>query len=314
MPLTPKQQEIATKLVNVHDDAEWDPASGQLYRDTLESALGGVVSRLGKGERLFASKWDLHQVHACEGGYMASKQEDFEWSPQKLRGKLFHRSMERFMLSSNPPPPVEIVEASLTYFKLPDDNGKGPRDFLLSLSPEQLHDLVRDGNDALAKFIMDWPPLDRRLAPRVEMPLRVDLLDRRIVLKARVDLAFGLAGAGSRCVRLVEFKTGDFYPDHLDDLRFYALLETLVRGLPPLRIALYYPDSGECICEDVTPQMLTETIGWVIKGLEKISRADHLPFDSLELNVNPSCRWCPASVYCPAFQQESSSRGPRLGT
>ena len=61
----------------------------------------------------------------------------------------------------------------------------------------------------------------------------------------------GRRGRESRRV-IVDFKSGGHSPVHRDDLRFYALIETLVHDVPPRRLVTYYLDDAECEVEEVT--------------------------------------------------------------
>ena len=74
--------------------------------------------------------------------------------------------------------------------------------------------------------------------------MRVDLCDERIVLRGKYDLALGRAQGTEARVLIVDFKTGDRHGSHLDDLRYYALLETIRNGVPPFRVATYYLDAS----------------------------------------------------------------------
>ena len=55
---------------------------------------------------------------------------------------------------------------------------------------------------------------------------------------------------------LVDLKTGGFAPSHRDDLRFYALVETLRLGVPPRLLASYYLDGGRLQQEPVSEDTL----------------------------------------------------------
>ena len=55
---------------------------------------------------------------------------------------------------------------------------------------------------------------------------------------------------------LLDLKTGGFGPAHRDDLRFYALVETLRLGVPPRLLATYYLDAARLQQEAVTEELL----------------------------------------------------------
>ena len=81
-------------------------------------------------------------------------------------------------------------------------------------------------------------------------------VDGPIVLSGKVDLTIGRpAGAESRKV-IIDLKTGWAAPKHREDLRFYALVETLRTQVPPRKLASFYLDAGQPVVEDVTEATL----------------------------------------------------------
>jgi hypothetical protein len=78
----------------------------------------------------------------------------------------------------------------------------------------------------------------------LEGKVRAELFDARVVLSGKTDLALGQADGTTAGKVLIDFKTGGFSPAHIDDLRFYALLETLKIGTPPRLLASYYLEAG----------------------------------------------------------------------
>ncbi len=94
-------------------------------------------------------------------------------------------------------------------------------------------------------------------------------------------------------------KTGRFAPHHLDDLRFYALLEILRLGVPPRRLATYYLDKGGFLPEDVTVPLLRSTVGRVAEGIVKLVELRAARREPV-VRPGPSCRWCPLASTCDA--------------
>ena len=83
----------------------------------------------------------------------------------------------------------------------------------------------------------------------------------------RADLVIGRpCGRESRRV-IVDFKSGRQSPVHRDDLRFYALIETLVHDVPPRRLVTYYLDGAECEVEDVTIAVLRAALRRMLDGI-----------------------------------------------
>ena len=57
---------------------------------------------------------------------------------------------------------------------------------------------------------------------------------------------------------------------HREDLRFYALIETLVREVPPRLLASYSLDSAAAETEDVTVDLLRSTLRRTLDGVQRM--------------------------------------------
>jgi hypothetical protein len=102
----------------------------------------------------------------------------------------------------------------------------------------------------------------------------------------------------NRATRLaIDLKTGKAWPEHAEDMRFYALLLALRFGVPPYRVATLYLDSGEWQSEDVDRRVLERAADRVIEAVRAwaASRAGR----PLPLRPGPYCAWCPRSTTCP---------------
>ena len=105
------------------------------------------------------------------------------------------------------------------------------------------------------------------------------------------------SGDESRKV-IIDLKTGRPSPKHRQDLGFYALLETLARGVPPRKLATFYLDASEAQVEDVSERLLRSAVRRTLDGINAIVE--------LEAEGRPpvrrpgsSCRWCPLADTCP---------------
>ena len=156
--------------------------------------------------------------------------------------------------------------------------------------------------DQVCAFLEMWPPLDPRWRPRSESKARVDLLDDRITLQGKVDLTLGVA-EGTRAGKvLIDLKTGGFSPVHVDDLRFYALVEAIKVGVPPRRVATHYLESGNLVPEDVSEAMLTSA---AVRVIDAVNRWLELRSGRIVPVLKPSaaCRWCPVLQECDGGRQ-----------
>ena len=146
--------------------------------------------------------------------------------------------------------------------------------------------------DRVTKFLECFPPLRRSWWPVLESPLRAELGGGRIVLSGRVDLVLGRTVGLVAGKAFVDFKTGSRFPGHVDDLRFYALLETLRLGVPPFRLASYYLDQGDIVSEDVTEAVLEAAAARAADGVVKLVEL-RLAEREPTRRAGPSCRRCP---------------------
>jgi hypothetical protein len=124
-----------------------------------------------------------------------------------------------------------------------------------------------------------WPALDPSWFPRTQEVLRAPLVDGRIELSARVDLAVGRPAEDVASVAVVEVKSGVRRPGHRLDLHFYALIETLRSTVPPFAVATYYSRTGELDVEPVTPELLVGAARRCLAGIRAMGPAagDHGP-------------------------------------
>jgi RecB family exonuclease len=149
----------------------------------------------------------------------------------------------------------------------------------------------------VSAFAELWPPLSRHWMPRTETAVRAELCGGKVVLSGRVDLSLG-APEGDRAGRvLVDLKTGGSSAGHLHDLRFYALLETMRSGVPPLRLATSYLEAGDLAVEEVDEDVLEAAVRRTVQGAKAVVEL-RLGLRSPAVRPNPACRWCPARTSC----------------
>ena len=104
----------------------------------------------------------------------------------------------------------------------------------------------------------------------LEAPIRAEFAKGSIILSGKVDLSLGKPLGTTAGKVIVDFKTGGFYSSHREDLRFYALLESIRLGVPPRMVATYYLDRSEFSSEHVTENVLESALFRVEDGIGKI--------------------------------------------
>ena len=96
---------------------------------------------------------------------------------------------------------------------------------------------------------------------------------------------------------IIDVKTGRPSPRHRQDLGFYALLETLVREVPPRKVATFYLDAGEAQVEDVSERLLESAMRRTLDGLAAIIELEALGRAPTR-RAGTTCNWCPISADC----------------
>ena len=220
-------------------------------------------------------------------------EDSFSWSPAVAGGQVAHRAIQLMLNWRGDPIPADLVDEAIARLV---DNDTTLGDWIAGLSQADLSDLRGTAVDKVIKFQECFPPLDKRSAPTTESSVRWPL-EGPIILSGKVDLTLGRpSGAESRKV-IIDLKTGWVSPKHREDLRFYALVETLRTQVPPRKLASFYLDAGEPVVEDVTEGVLRTATR---RLLDAINAEIELRFEGREPVKRPgrSCRWCPLQPEC----------------
>ena len=302
--LNPAQQALREALGAARNDRPTFAADlGPRLRAQLEDGLRPLVvvlDTLGL-EKLWISKHKLSSIHGCEVRFLDEEDRGFEgWTVPLARGTVAHRAIELSMNVRGEPVPAELVDHTLS--SLTEGETNGLADWLQSISEFERADLRGSAIDKVSAFLETWPPLKPGWRPRSESTVRVDLLDDRITLKGKVDLTVG-AAEGTRAGKvLIDLKTGGFSPTHVDDLRFYALVEAIKIGVPPRRVATHYLESNNLVPEDVSEAMLTSA---AVRVVDAVNRWLDLRSGRVVPVLKPSaaCRWCPVLQECDSGRQ-----------
>lgn len=268
------------------------PDTADRLRAGLEERLADLVETL-TDVPFVVTKGSLSRVHTCEAHHVAEEAVGFSWSARTARGAIAHKAIELGFGMRVPAPPLELVDLAID--RVLEDE-RGPAGFLAEAPAAELGELRAAASDYVCKFSDEFPPLKAAWRPRLESSLIGSLFGGRIELRGKVDLALGQARGTAAHVLIVDFKTGRPGPAHIDDLRFYALLETLRVGVPPFRVASWYLDSGQWHAEDVDDDLLEVAVRRTADGVRKLATlASGRP---PTLSPGPACRWCVARTTC----------------
>jgi PD-(D/E)XK nuclease superfamily len=291
--LTPLQQRTQEALGSAVDERQdWDPTTG----DALKARLLDSVADLDPpGEdALFVSKARLTSVLGCEVKHQAEERAGFRWTVPTARGAVAHKAVELLAFARAGTTAVEMVDETVAR-AVEDRNllGASLMEFLQALPEFDLAQLRSDATRLAAAFIDVFPPLKTQWAPVAEPSFRVELLDGALVLSGQPDLVLGRP-EGLKAKRVViDWKSGAVRQEHLDDLRYYAVLVTMRQGIPPLRVGTVYLDSGNVETRPVDDGLLEAGVRRTAAGVRRLVElaAGAEPV----LRPGPACGWCPVT-------------------
>jgi hypothetical protein len=308
--LNPAQAEVLGALgARPHERPQFDPRLRDELRAELDERLAPVVERLPAGEALWLSKHLLSSVHGCEGMFVARDAEDFTWTPANARGVVAHKAIELAVSWRGEPTPGLLVDEAMARLVAGTDSIGG---YLGGLGEGERAELHGEAVERVSMFQECFPPLEARWRPVPESRLRAELCGERVVLTGKVDLTVGRADGMRAGKVLVDLKTGGFAPNHVEDLRFYALIETLRLGVPPRLLATYYLDGGRLQDEAVSEAVLRSAVERVVAGADAAVALRHEAREPV-LRPGMPCRWCPVSADCGTGQRWLQARDEEDG-
>ena len=292
---TPLQQRTLDLLRRTGDPIEFE----REFVDELIDDVSAAIDDLGSGlddyvaanGSLRVNKHTLSSVLACE--VQAMIDERFSWTTANAVGQVAHRAIHQLVHWRGEPIPMDLVDDALA--RLADeDTSLG--DWVARLPSSDLAELRAAAVERVTRFDECFPPLDKRAQPMTEAAVRWPL-DGPIVLTGKVDLVMGKpTGTESRKV-IVDLKTGRVAQRHRDDLRFYALVETLRTAVPPRKLASFYLDAGDAHVEDVSTAVLQSAARRTVDGVRALVELVTGAREPVK-RVGPHCRWCPEAGTC----------------
>jgi hypothetical protein len=303
MELTSAQRRTQEQLIGIGPPPLLALDLAERVRAALEGRLAAAGVVPGKGDNVWLGKQRLNDLQRCESLFQAGLLREgppFEHSPVTASGRLFHKAIELDVATERAVDPMTVCERAAGHASEQDDAfGR----YWGTLDRFARADLMMDAGRRLVLFRDSFPPLPRRWAPQPEMFVKVILAGGRVVLSGAPDLVLG------RTRKLaIDFKSGRAWPEHPEDMRFYALLFLLRTGVAPYRVATFFLDSGEWQSEDVSPATLERAAQRVVEAARIAVElaAGRRP----ELSPGPYCGRCPRVAACPA----ASTRGPPEST
>lgn len=295
--MNPAQQEIVDRLrKNEETAATFGPELRVGLRAELSDGLAPIAQRLT--EPLWLNKHVIAQALGCERRLMGERDEKFAWSVPIARGSVAHKAIELSVHRLDRLTAMELVDEAIASL-ITNEVGLG--DWLATCGDTTRAEIRSEAVARVSAFEELWPQLSPRWWPVLESRMSAEFCDSRIILRGKTDLTLGRASGERAGKVIVDMKTGRFSPDHIADLRFYALVETLRVGTPPRLLASSYLDSGDLHVETVTEDLLW---GQVKRVIDAAGRYATLLAEERDPNVHPgpACRWCRVSADCTEGQ------------
>ena len=233
LPLSPAQRRTLEGLIGTGDRPVFPADLVPRIRRRLEEAVRAAAPP----EPIWLGKSNLADLDRCPGLFdavRAGERGPFAFSDRFAAGRLAHKAIELEVAGRAERDPHELAEASVE--RLLEDPAFAA--YWQELDELRRDEVLMEAAKTLELFRSTMPPLRllrRRLAPCTEWPVRVELADGALVLAGTLDLVLGRPTEDdpTRAARLaIDLKTGRAWPEHAEDMRFYALLLALRFGVP----------------------------------------------------------------------------------
>jgi len=291
--LNPAQQNVLDRLGKKAAPGEEFPAElGPSLRHELSQSFGPIAVRLT--DPLFLNKHVIGMAMGCEKRFLAERATKFAWSPPTARGTIAHKAIELSVHRLDELAPPDLVDEAMASIGR-NDTGLG--DWLQTCGDTVRAEVRSEAVARVAAFVELWPALPNKWRPVLESSSSAEFCASMIILRGKTDLTIGTPAGRTAGKVIVDMKTGRYSPDHVSDLRYYALLETMKIGVPPRMLATSYLDSGELHTEAVTEDMLWSQVHRVIDAAGRIATLLAEERDPV-IQPGPPCWWCPVQATC----------------
>ena len=289
--LNPTQERLLAQLRRDGAPLVFDRAAVEDLLARARAAFAELSERLG-GERLVVHKGFLSRVLGCEVQYLLP--DDFAWTPAKARGFVAHKAIELLNNWRGEPVPAALVDEAIARLA---DQTSNRGNYVAGLTDADHAELRGRAVEHVTRYMQDFPPIPASAHPIPEAVSKWAPPGACIELSGKADLVVGKPDGRTSTRLIIDFKTGPRAHHHRLDLRFYALLETLAREVPPRKLVTYYLDYAEADVEEVSEATLASTLDRVIGSIE---RDVELRIDGRTPVKRPgaTCRWCELRTTC----------------
>ncbi len=256
----------------------------------LESELRSAVGPLT------VTKGHMNNVLQCEGKY--AYPQAFSWTSAAAQGTIVHKAAELFFGGLRQQDAPSMFEAAVRRVRVSRLDGT-LGDFVDSLNEEEMQTMQALAINSIANLLDSFSDIRDSWNPAPEFATTTWIgTSKRVVFSGKIDLRLGSVQTNTASTLLIDFKTGKPSTSDFDDLRFYALIETLRTGLPPFRLANVYLKNATHSVEDYDEEILWNAAERAVDGALRMSEISNGEREAF-LTPGPHCYYCPSSSTCP---------------
>jgi len=277
-------------------------------RSHLEAAAAAWAEAVPEGVVVRVTKEAVASVRRCELRHLdglGRRLEPGQPVPAVVRGRLVDAVFRQVATTGGVggDPLADAVAACAA-------EGEPVEADLAALSEDQRQQVRAEVEAATATLVASWPTLPVGAGLRTQERLLVALAGGRVVLSGRPDLAIGRPTRHRAGVLVCEAKSGCFRAAHLEDLRFYALLEALRWGVAPFRGVVWSLGDGRLEALDIDADLLWSETLRVADAVTRLTRlaAGEAP----RASANPLCPSCPRLPGCADGSRQVALAGGAL--
>jgi hypothetical protein len=277
-------QQIVTLLTGNQSPPTFDPAFARSARQRFIDLMNELQpdSPIWIGKRLFTDL--LH----CE----ALTPVDYVVDEHNAAGEISHRALAILFSLPADEWPSQIATRLVTAAIRTADRGLGE---WIAGADADLIDCVRAAAVSdVAGLLSVWPAMPDSWHPVPEQEVKIGF--GRLTLSGYVDLA--LFRRGSRV--LLDWKTGNRWPNHDGEAVWYALLDTLRWSCAPRMVGTWYLGTGDVHLLELGEDHLAD-------AFDKLERAVRVAVELQQgrepvRRGGPRCRFCALAADCPDAQ------------
>lgn len=230
-----------------------------LVLEQLGEEVRAAIRARDRGNPLWVDRINLADVLACERYFLEVADEQFDYSVQKARTQTAGAMLRRWAFRDPRTDetfrdPVAAVHDLLNDMAA-EETKLGA--FLAGMSPGGRSDMAAAVLEVVHSFEEAWPPGYRPRPLQASSPLKVNLLEGRLVLSYKIGFRIGSArsvgGNVMSSVVLFDMRPGHgFEQEERQNRWLAAFLDMLKTGIAPSRVVTWYAETQEIAGEQVT--------------------------------------------------------------